>query len=141
MRTVPALLLTLPLAAQAAPQARTRTLEGLRALNVGRWEDALRSWAREGYLSADELARLLDRLQGLIPGSRSVGGWAPFREPLVTDLWERHFITATFDEGGIFLVFDWIRHKDHWRLQRLQVVQDPAPFLRIEAPPSAADPR
>lgn len=134
MRAVPVLLLTLPLAAQGPSLAMGRTTEGLKALNVGRWEDALRSWSREGYLSGEATIQLQDQLQALIPSTRSVGGWAPFRKPLVTELWERHFLTVAFDEGAVFLVFDWIQHRGHWRLQRLQVVQDPTPFLRVELP-------
>ncbi len=132
MRALPALLVALPLAAQGAPMALSRTVEGLKALNVGRWEDALRSWSREGYLGGDELTRLQDRLQTFIPSTRSVGSWATFRKPLTTELWERHFITVTFDDGAVYLVFDWVLHKEHWRLQRLQAVQDPTVFLKGE---------
>ncbi len=136
MRALPALLLALPfaspLAAQGAPAAMGRTAEGLKALNVGRWEDAVQSWSREGYLSGEELVRLQERLESLIPTTRSVGGWTPFRKPLTTELWERHFMVVTFDQGALFLVFDWIHHRERWRLQRLQVVQDPSIFLRGE---------
>ncbi len=141
MRALPVLLIALPLAAQGAPVALSRTAEGLRALNVGRWEDALRSWSRDGYLSADELTRIQDRLQGFISSTRTVGSWATFRKPLSTDLWERHFITVTFDDGAVYLIFDWILHKERWRLQRLQAVQDPTPFLRTETPAAAAEAR
>jgi hypothetical protein len=140
MRALPALFLTLPLAAQGPALALGRTTEGLKALNVGRWEDALRAWSREGYLGAEELLRLQGQLQALIPSTRAVGGWAPFRKPLTTELWERHFLTVSFEEGAVFLVFDWIQHRAHWRLQRLQVVQDPTLFLRGE-PAAPAEPR
>lgn len=141
MRALPALLLALPLAAQDAPMASHRTMEGLKALNVGRWEDALRAWSREGYLGNEELTRLQDRLQAFIPSTRSVGSWAPFRKPLTTELWERHFITVTFDDGAVYLVFDWVLHKEHWRLQRLQAVQDPTVFLRGEPAAPATETR
>jgi hypothetical protein len=72
-----------------------------------------------GVFPASELDAVQAASLKAAPLNRSLGRFAPFREPVRTELWERHFIGVTFDGAAIFLVFDWIWHKDLWRLQRL----------------------
>ncbi len=133
---IPVLLLTLPLAAQVSPAQRS--LDGLQKLRVGRWEDAFQEWGRESFLSPEALDGLQAACAKAAPLNRSLGHIAAFREPIHTDLWDRQYIVVTFDGPAVFFVFDWIWHRDMWRLQRLQVAQDPTPFLLQSIRPTEA---
>jgi hypothetical protein len=125
----PALIFSLALPVIAQSAGAQRSLDGFQRLRVGRWEDAFQEWTREGLLGNDEADALLATCLKAVPANRTLGQVSTFHEPLNTHLWERHYFIATFDGAALFLVFDWVRHKEHWRLQRLQVVNDPSPFL------------
>ncbi len=113
------------LAAQAPPE---RILTGFKTLSTGSWESALKEWSRDGvWVDAD--GRLKAKLDGLASGPRSIGHWESVNLPYLTVTWQRHWMMATFDQGTVFFVFDYVLHKGQWRLQALQATQDPMEVL------------
>lgn len=114
-----------PLPAQAPGE---RIHAGFKTLSTGGWDTALREWARDGVWS-DAEGRVRSKLEGFIPGPRTVGQWESFNLPLVTTIWQRHWLVATFDQGVVFLVFDFAFHKGQWRLTGLRATQDPVEAL------------
>ena len=117
-----ALLVTaLPLVAQS-PSERIQT--GFKILSTSNWESALKEWARD-----DVDGRLQARLEGLVPGTHSLGRWEPVNLPYLCPMWQRHWMMASFDQGPMFFMFDYAHHKGQWRLVALQVTQDPGEIL------------
>jgi hypothetical protein len=118
-------LAALPLSAQTVPE---RVERGFKTLSTGNWETALREWTRDGMWS-DAEGRIQQKLEGWIPGPRTIGRWESVNLPQITPAWQRHWMMATFDQGVVFLIFDFALHKGQWRLLRMQVAQDPAEAL------------
>lgn len=115
----------LPLAAQTAPE---RIESGFKSLSTGGWDTALREWTRDGtWMDAE--GRVRQKLEAWIPGPRTIGHWEPANPPQATAVWQRHWMLATFDQGVVFLVFDYALHKGRWRLAGIQATQDPAEAL------------
>jgi len=121
-----ALMVTaLPLVAQSPSE---RIQAGFKILSTSNWESAMKEWARDGVWS-DVDGRLQARLEGLIPGTRSIGHWEPVNLPYLIPMWQRHWMMASFDQGPMFFMFDYMHHKGQWRLVGLQVAQDPGEML------------
>jgi hypothetical protein len=138
--TIPAVSVAIafPLAAQF-PQQRIQT--GFKTLSTGNWESALKEWSRDG-IWADADGKLKTKLDGLIPGPRSVGHWDSVNLPYLTATWQRHWMMATFDQGAMFFVFDFVLHKNQWRLHALQATQDPSEALpHLDLLPGTLAPR
>jgi hypothetical protein len=124
---LPALLLvqTLGLAAQG-PHERIQL--GFKALPTGNWDYALREWTRDGtWVDVD--GKLKGKLEGWIPGPRTFGHWEPMTLAHRTPVWQRHWVTASFDQGVVYFSFDFVLHKTQWRLASLQAAQDPTEIL------------
>jgi hypothetical protein len=115
----------LPLAAQAPPE---RIQTGFKTLSTGNWESALKEWTRDGVW-VDVDGKLQAKLDGLIPGPRSIGQWEAVNLPYLTLTWQRHWMLASFDQGAMFFVFDYVHHKGQWRLVALRATQDPGEVL------------
>lgn len=114
-----------PLSAET-PLDRVQT--GFRSLGTGAWDTALREWTRDGTW-VDVEGRLKLKLEGWISNPRAIGRWEAFNPPHLTTLWQRHWMMASFDQGAVFLTFDFVAHKGQWRLVGLQATQDPAEAL------------
>lgn len=115
----------IPLGAQAPPE---RVQAGFKTLSTGNWESALKEWSRDG-IWVDVEGKLQAKLEGLIPAPRSVGHWEPVNLPYLTLTWQRHWLMASFDQGAMFFVFDFVQHKGQWRLVALKATQDPSEVL------------
>jgi len=124
---LPAVLLAIatPLAAQLPPQ---RIQAGFKTLSTGSWESALKEWCRDGTWT-DIDGTLKAKLDGLIPGPRSIGHWESVNLPYLTATWQRHWMMATFDQGAVFFVFDYALHKGQWRLLALRATQEPVELM------------
>ncbi|MDR3683067.1 MAG: hypothetical protein P4L11_04985 [Geothrix sp.] len=136
----PAALLAavLPLAAQSPSE---RIHSGFKILSTGSWEAALKEWARDGVW-VDGEGRLQARLEALVPGTRSIGRWESVNLPYLSPTWQRHWMIATFDQGPLFFLFDYVHHNGQWRLVALQVAQDPEEVLpHLDLLPSLQAPR
>lgn len=127
MRAVPVLLLALPLAAQVLPQQRIH--RGLTNLFNGTWTAALNEWNTQGTLTPQALETARVQLEALASTPRGLEALHTPHPPLRTSRWERHWVMATHDAGPLFLTFDFMLHRDEWRLFRLQVTDDPKVFL------------
>lgn len=114
-----------PLVAQSPPE---RIQTGFRTLSTGSWESALKEWTRDGVW-VDVDGKLQAKLEALIPGPRSVGRWESVNLPYLTLMWQRHWMMASFDQGAMFFVFDYVNHKGQWRLVALRASQDPGEVL------------
>jgi hypothetical protein len=112
----------LVLAAQA-PADRIQT--GFRSLSTGSWDTALRDWARDG-LWTDTEGKRLAQLESMVSMPRGIGRWEAVNPPYLTATWQRHWIMATFDQGALFFVFDYVHHKGAWRLVALQATREPS---------------
>lgn len=112
-----------PLVAQAPPE---RIQTGFKTLSTGNWESALKEWTRDGVW-VDAEGKLQTKLEDLIPGPRSIGHWGAVNLPYLT--WQRHWMLASFDQGAVFFVFDFIHHKGQWRLVAPRATQDPSEML------------
>lgn len=124
---LPALLAAalFPLAAQPAPE---RIQTGFKTLSTGNWETALKEWSRDGVW-VDAEGRLKTKLDGLIPAPRSIGHWESVNLPYLTVTWQRHWMMASFDQGAVFFMFDFMHHKGQWRLVALQATHDPSELM------------
>lgn len=124
---IPAVLVAaaFPLAAQFPPE---RIQTGFKTLSTGNWESALKEWDRDG-IWVDVEGKLKAKLDSLIPGPRSVGHWESVNLPYLTVTWQRHWMMASFDQGAMFFMFDYVLHKGQWRLVALQATQDPCELL------------
>lgn len=111
--------------AQTPPE---RIQAGFKSLSTGNWESALKEWSRDG-LWVDVDGKLLAKLEGLIPAPRSVGRWEAVNLPYLTILWQRHWTMASFDQGALFFMFDYVHHKGQWHLVALQATRDPGEVL------------
>ena len=124
----------LPIALVAAASAlgaqspQERIQAGFKTLSSGNWESAVKEWARDGVW-VDGEGKLLAKLEGAIAGPRSVGHWEAVNLPHLNSLWQRHWMMASFDQGAMFFVFDYVHHKGQWRLVTLQATQDPREAL------------
>lgn len=105
-----------------SPQERIQA--GFKTLGSGNWESAVKEWARDGVW-VDGEGKLLAKLEASIAGPRSVGSWEAVNLPHLTSLWQRHWMMASFDQGAMFFVFDYVHHKGQWRLVTLQATLDP----------------
>jgi hypothetical protein len=114
-----------PVGAQSPPE---RIQAGFKTLSTGSWETALREWIRDGVW-VDVDGKLQTKLEGAIPGPRSVGDWESVNPPYLTHTWQRHWLVVNFDQGAMFFVFDYMHHKGQWRLVALRASQDPAEVL------------
>jgi hypothetical protein len=120
-----AVLATHALGAQSPPE---RIQAGFKTLSTGSWETAFREWIRDGsWVDVD--GKLQMKLEGAIPGPRSVGHWESVNPPYLTLTWQRHWLMASFDQGAMFFVFDYMNHKGQWRLVALRASQDPDEVL------------
>lgn len=122
---LPFVLLAMPLQAQSAPE---RIQAGFKTLSTGSWESALKEWTRDGVW-VDGEGKLLAKLEGLVASPRSVGRWEAVNLPLITVAWQRHWMMASFDQGAVFFVFDFVQHKGQWRLVALHATSDPREAL------------
>lgn len=122
---LPFVLLAMPLLAQSAPE---RIHTGFKTLSTGSWESALKEWTRDGVW-VDGEGKLQAKLEGLVASPRSVGRWEAVNLPLITAAWQRHWMMASFDQGAVFFVFDFVQHKGQWRLVALQATSDPREAL------------
>ncbi len=124
---LPAVLVGLgvPGAAQSPPD---RIQTGFKSLSTGSWDSALKEWARDG-IWVDGEGRLKAKLEGLISGPRSIGRWESVNLPYLTVTWQRHWLMASFDQGAVFFVFDYVFHRGQWRLMGLQATPDPVEAL------------
>jgi hypothetical protein len=117
--------MALPLVAQTPPE---RIQAGFKSLSTGNWETALKEWTRDGVW-VDVDGKLAARLEAQIAGPRSIGRWESVNLPFLTVMWQRHWMMASFDQGAMFFVFDYVQHKGQWRLMALQATQDPREVL------------
>lgn len=115
----------LSLAAQVPPE---RIQTGFKSLSTGSWESALKEWTRDGVW-VDGEGKLLAKLEAQMPGPRSIGRWEQVNLPLITGIWQRHWMMATFDQGALFFMFDYVHHKGRWHLVGLYASQDPRELL------------
>lgn len=118
-------LSVLPLSAET-PLDRIQT--GFRSLGTGAWDTALSEWTRDGTW-VDGEGKLKLKLEGWISNPRAIGRWEVFNSPHLTTLWQRHWMVVSFDQGAVFLTFDYVAHKGQWRLAGLLATQDPAEVL------------
>ncbi len=120
---------TTVLFAQGSRSPTTKLQRGFTSLSNGTWEQALREWNEDGTLSPTRCDDLRARLGKLGHEPKSLGDFTAFHPPLVQNLWQRHWVLATFDTGAAFFCFDFQSHKGEWRLFRLEVSGNPQELL------------
>lgn len=114
---------------QASRPPVAKLQRGFASLSNGTWDSAFREWNEEGALNAARLDEMRVRLTKLGLEPRAIGDFTAFHPPLLQNLWQRHWVLATFDSGAAFFVFDFQQHKGEWRLSRMDVSPNPQDFV------------
>lgn len=123
-----AALLAVPLLAQ--PIGPTGHIAGgFKALSSGEWHDAFNEWEKQCLPLGEEELSLRKNLDKWVPKTWSIGAYEMVRRTRLTSAWQRQWWFASFDQGVVFFVFDYVLHKGEWRLFRVEGSRDPKDLM------------